>query len=116
MWPAFDDSYINYKPIKKAVFHLPFLKIYAYNEAVKWFTLAAKKGNADAQFHLGDCYARGTGVEWNWEEAVKWFTLAAEKGQPLAKRHLEESEILQQRFQPPRKRRRETTQSDAWLT
>jgi TPR repeat protein len=51
-----------------------------YKEAVKWFRLAAEKGNADAQFFLGQSYFFGDGVSQDSTEAVKWFRLAAEQG------------------------------------
>ncbi len=46
--------------------------------------LAAKQGNADAQFHLGCMYYDGHGVPQNYTEAVKWFHLAAEQGNASA--------------------------------
>ena len=49
-------------------------------EAVRWYTLAADKGFADAQNNLGVCYANGSGVEQSYEEAAKWYRLAAEQG------------------------------------
>ena len=57
----------------------------AYNSgdfaaAVKWFTLAAEQGDADAQFNLGLVYWDGEGVSQDIKAAMKWFTLAAEQG------------------------------------
>ena len=57
----------------------------AYNSgdfaaAVKWFTLAAEQGDADAQFNLGMVYWDGEGVSQDIKAAMKWFTLAAEQG------------------------------------
>ena len=49
-------------------------------KAAEWFRKAAEKGNADAMFCLGHCYADGYGVEKDNNEAVKWFRKAAEKG------------------------------------
>ena len=49
-------------------------------EAVKWFRLAAKQENADAQYNLGWMYFKGRGVRQDDEEAVKWYRLAAEQG------------------------------------
>ena len=60
-----------------------------YEEAVKWWRLAAEHGVVDAQFNLGVCYYKGTGVEEDLEEAVKWWRLAAEKGNEDAKEALE---------------------------
>jgi TPR repeat protein len=48
--------------------------------AVKWYTLAAKQGDADAQYHLGQMYRKGEGVQQDYETAVNWYTLAAEQG------------------------------------
>jgi len=36
--------------------------------AVKWYTLAAEQGNADAQNSLGLCYLYGIGVAQDSEE------------------------------------------------
>ena len=60
-----------------------------YEEAVKWWRLAAEQGDADAQLNLGVCYYEGTGVEEDLEEAVKWWRLAAEQGDEKAKEVLE---------------------------
>ena len=38
-------------------------------EAVRWYTLAADQGNADAQFFLGWMYAEGKGVKLDYKEA-----------------------------------------------
>jgi len=63
--------------------------------AVKWYTLAAEQGHAqaqfnlglmaehgdaEAQFNLGGMYDIGQGVPQNAKAAVKWYTLAAEQG------------------------------------
>ena len=48
-------------------------------KAVKWYRRAAEQGNVDAQYSLGDMYARGDGVPEDDAEAVKWFRLAAEQ-------------------------------------
>ena len=47
---------------------------------MKWYTLAAKQGNIDAQNNLGGMYKKGKGVPQNYKTAVKWYTLAAENG------------------------------------
>ena len=51
----------------------------SYEEAVKWYILAAEQGYAPAQLNLGYCYELGQGVKQSYEEAVKWYTLAAEQ-------------------------------------
>ena len=48
--------------------------------ALKWYTLAAKQGNTDAQNNLGGIYNKGKGVSQNYKTAVKWYRLAAEEG------------------------------------
>lgn len=44
----------------------------------------ARKGDASAQFQLGECYYNGLGVEKNYEKAVKWYLEAANSGNPKA--------------------------------
>ena len=51
-----------------------------YEEAVKWYRLAADRGNADAQCNLGQMYYEGEGVPQDYNEAVNWFQLAADQG------------------------------------
>ena len=41
----------------------------------------AQKGQADAQYSLGNRYARGEGVAQDDAEAVRWYRLAAEQRQ-----------------------------------
>ncbi|MCI7623914.1 MAG: protein kinase [Clostridiales bacterium] len=57
-------------------------------EAVKWYTLAADRGFADAQNNLGVCYENGNGVAKSYAEAVKWYKLAAEQGDSIAQNNL----------------------------
>ena len=51
-----------------------------YEAAVKWYTLAAKQGLADAQYNLGLMYENGRGAPQDHKAAVKWYRLAAERG------------------------------------
>ena len=51
-----------------------------YNEALKWFSLAAKKGFAKAQYYLGLIYYDGRGVSPNYGRAFYWFSNAAKQG------------------------------------
>jgi len=44
----------------------------------------ATRGEADAQFSLGFCYANGAGVDKDEEEAVRWYRKAAEQGHAFA--------------------------------
>ncbi len=59
-----------------------------YQEALKWFRLAAEQGSAGDQFNLGLMYKNGFGVPQNDQEAVKWFRLAAEQGNAQAQYNL----------------------------
>ena len=51
-----------------------------YEEAIKWYRLAAEQGYALAQTNIGLMYEVGEGVNQNYEEAIKWYHLAAEQG------------------------------------
>ena len=54
--------------------------------AIKWFSLAADQGYADAQEALGNIYENGEGVvPKNYQKAMKWFTLAADQGHRQAR-------------------------------
>jgi TPR repeat protein len=46
-------------------------------EAVKWYRLAAERGDASGQSHLGAMYLQGLGVVADSSEALKWLRLAA---------------------------------------
>ena len=59
-----------------------------YQEAVKWYRLAAGQGDATAQYNLGLKYANGEGVPQDYQEAVKWYRLAAEQGDDSAQFYL----------------------------
>uniref|UniRef100_A0A914X9M4 Uncharacterized protein n=1 Tax=Plectus sambesii TaxID=2011161 RepID=A0A914X9M4_9BILA len=50
-----------------------------FRETAHNYRIAAKKGNADAQFHLGSMYEHGQGVNQSYEKAVKWYRKAAEQ-------------------------------------
>ena len=47
-------------------------------EAVRWYTLAAAKKHAEAQYALARAYAFGRGVKQDKDQAVKWLASAAE--------------------------------------
>ena len=52
---------------------------------MKWYKLAADKGDAEAMFNIGVLYVNGNGVTRDYKEAMKWFELAANKGVAEAK-------------------------------
>lgn len=49
-------------------------------EYVDWLKKAAKKGNVNAMFELGEIYSNGGVVDVDGEEALKWYQKGAEKG------------------------------------
>jgi len=58
-----------------------------YREA-KWWREAAEKGDAESQYHLGNSYENGFGVQRDEAEAVKWYRKAAEQGNADAQSYL----------------------------
>ena len=57
-----------------------FYKNKDYTQAVVWYTYAAKKGHAKAQYYMGNCYWYGQGVPQAGEKAVEWYSKAAKQG------------------------------------
>ena len=51
-----------------------------YEEATRWYSMAAEQGDALAQNNLGWNYSVGQGVPQNYSEAYFWLLLAAEQG------------------------------------
>ena len=51
-----------------------------YQEAMKWFRMAAGQGEAIAQTYLGTMYFAGQGVSQDYQEAESWWRKAAEQG------------------------------------
>lgn len=63
----------------------------SYTEAIRWYRLAAEKGNIHAAYNLGGFYADGRcGVQVDCAEAIKWYRLAAAKGDVAAQQQLKE--------------------------
>ena len=57
-------------------------------KAVEWYRKAAEQGLANAQYHLGVCYANGTGTAVNKPEVFRWYKAAAEQGVVVAQYNL----------------------------
>ena len=55
-----------------------------YKKAVKWYTLAAEQGHADAQSNLGAFYGLGLGVLQASVNAHMWANIAASNGEESA--------------------------------
>lgn len=51
-----------------------------YDKALAYFNLAAKLGNAGAQYNLGRMYYNGQGIEKDYVKAAEWYQKVAEKG------------------------------------
>ena len=49
-------------------------------QTIESLTKAAEQGNVHAQYDLGLCYIKGTGVEQDWEKAIYWTKKAADQG------------------------------------
>jgi TPR repeat protein len=52
----------------------------SFEEAVRWYRLAAAEGHADALYNLGACYANGPGVPRDIDEALRLYKRAAAEG------------------------------------
>ncbi len=59
-----------------------------YEEALRWYRMAAGRGNVDAQYQLGYMYTFGKGVPKDAPEAIHWYRMAAEQGNAAAKINL----------------------------
>jgi TPR repeat protein len=53
-------------------------------KAAHWFKAAAEQGHAEAQYHLGNLYSQGKGVDQDDGEAARWIRTAAEQNEPVA--------------------------------
>ena len=53
-------------------------------KAARLYKLAADKGDAQAQWYLGEMYANGNGVKTDRSTAARYYTLAADQGLPHA--------------------------------
>ena len=61
-----------------------------YDSKVQQYILAAKQGNVDAQYNLGECYYFGKGTKKDIEKAIEWYTAAANHGHSEAQFRLGE--------------------------
>jgi TPR repeat protein len=53
-------------------------------EDMRWYRMAADRGNAVAQNEVGFFYQNGLGVSVDYAEALRWYRLAADQGDTLA--------------------------------
>lgn len=61
-----------------------------YSEAYQIIEPLARKGNAEAQYSLGNMYYYGNGVTKDYTETAKWYHKSAEQGNEWAQYHLGE--------------------------
>ena len=59
-----------------------------YDAALQWWRRAAKHNMAAAQYNIGLCYERGTGVKQNMKTAIGWYEKAADQNFPGAQYNL----------------------------
>lgn len=59
-------------------------------QAAALYERAAKLGNAEAQFNLGNLYLLGEGVPRDDDWAFTWFREAAQRGHPLAQKNVDQ--------------------------
>ena len=59
-------------------------------EAVKLLLKAAQKGDANAQYCLGNCLLNGIGINQNKVEATNWLKKSEKLGNKSAKKLLQE--------------------------
>jgi hypothetical protein len=59
-----------------------------YATALKEFSPLAEQGDSNAQYHLGQMYKKGNGVNSDMTQAINWIRKAAEQGYPAAQYHL----------------------------
>jgi TPR repeat protein len=55
-----------------------------FNEAMRWWKEAAKRGYALSMNNLGLLYANGHGVKQDYAQALKWWEMSAERGDAWA--------------------------------
>ena len=59
-----------------------------WDEATRWYLLAAEQGHNWSQAQLGFCYSNGNGVPQSYTEAANWYRKAAEQGNSSAQSNL----------------------------
>lgn len=74
------------------MFHQSNEKARDYEQAVKWYTHAAKKGYRRAQHRLGTMYAKGLGVGRNFIKAYAWCKVSADQQSKFALRKMKKIE------------------------
>ena len=63
--------------------------------ALKYWTVSAEGGHAQAQFNLGMYYANGSGVTQSFVQAREWWTKASEQGDASAIKNLKRLDAIE---------------------
>jgi hypothetical protein len=66
----------------------------SYDEAVKWYRLAAAQGYAEALFNIAACHYYGQGAPRDLHEALRLYKRAAAQGHAGAAAEVEELRAL----------------------
>ena len=66
-----------------------------YEEAVKWYSLAAEQGDAMAQCNLGHLYADEQTGNQNFIKAHKWFNIAGTKEREAMEKLMNPNQIAE---------------------
>ena len=61
-----------------------------FTKAIEYFTIAAERGHAEAQYMLEICYRNGWGLSEDIEKARYWFQQAINQGYTLARQALDD--------------------------
>ncbi len=75
--------------VSQVLIGIRYLELRNTVKALYWFEKSASQGNAEAQIHLGDAYARGLGVSVDLVKALTWLNIAAAQGGYEAKFRVE---------------------------
>lgn len=51
-----------------------------YDEAMRWYRMAADQGDVNAELSIGGLYYFGEGVTLDYAEAMRWYRMAADHG------------------------------------
>ena len=66
-----------------------------YDEAVKWYSLAAEQGDTMAQCNLGHLYADERTGNQNFIKAHKWFNIARAKEREAVEKLMKPNQIAE---------------------
>lgn len=81
------------------------------NPDIEYYKKEAERGNTVAQYHLGDCYYYGKGVEKDYWKAIDWYKKAAQHGNYIAQQRLEKLGFPPSSYAPIKKEQPVQTQT-----